>query len=50
MAESIKVYVVCTMADNSHVTKQEKVDKLYNATSLPDVENLFQKVYFVTLC
>ena len=40
------------MADYSLVTKQEKVDKLYNATSLPGVENLFQlqKVYFVTLC
>ena len=40
-----------TMADISHVTKQVKVDKLYNMTSLPGVENLFQlqKVYFVTL-
>ena len=39
------------MADISHVTKQVKVDKLYNTTSLPGVENLFQlqKVYFVTL-
>ena len=40
------------MADISHVTKLLKVDKLYNATSLPGVENLLelQKVYFVTLC